>query len=110
MVFFRVHGAATRVPTDATAFGLRQEQWDFNVVSQWTEDVETDTQIAWTRALWGRIEPHISGSAYVNHLAGDDKPEKVRASFGHNYNQLVALKRKYDPTNLFRLNANISPK
>ena len=109
MFFFRVHGAATRVPTNATAFALRQEQWDFNVISQWTEDAETDTQIAWTRDLWGRIEPHISGSAYVNHLAGDDKPEKVRASFGDSYDRLVALKRKYDPTNFFRLNANILP-
>ena len=97
------------MPTDATAFGLRQEQWDFNVISQWTEDAETNTQIAWTRTLWGRIEPHISNSAYVNHLAGDDKPEKVRASFGDNYDRLAALKHKYDPTNFFRLNANILP-
>jgi len=43
----------------------------------------------------------------VNHLAADDRPEKVRASFGENYGRLRALKAKYDPTNLFRLNANI---
>ena len=97
MLFFRVHGEATRVPADATAFGLRQEQWDFNVISQWTEDRETDAQIAWTRELWSRIEPLISASAYVNHLAGDDRPEKVRASFGDNYDRLLALKRQYDP-------------
>jgi hypothetical protein len=109
MVFFRVHGAATRVPSGATAFGLRQEQWDFNVISQWTEARETDAQIAWTRALWSRLEPLMSGSAYVNHLAGDERPEKVRASFGANYEQLSALKRQYDPMNVFRLNANIVP-
>jgi FAD/FMN-containing dehydrogenase len=109
LVFFRVHGTATRVPSGATAFGLRQEQWDFNVISQWTEDRETDAQIAWTRELWSRIEPLISGSAYVNHLAGDDRPEKVRASFGDNYDRLLALKRQYDPMNFFRLNANIAP-
>jgi FAD/FMN-containing dehydrogenase len=109
VAFFRVHGAATRVHADATAFGLRQEQWDFNVVSQWKEDRETDAQIAWTRELWSRIEPLISNSAYVNHLAGDDKPEKVRASFGDNYDRLSALKRQYDPMNFFRLNANIAP-
>ena len=109
MVFFRVHGAATRVPSGATAFGLRQEQWDFNVISQWTEARETDAQIAWTRELWSRLEPLISGSAYVNHLAGDDRPEKVRASFGANYERLSALKRQYDPMNVFRLNANIVP-
>jgi FAD/FMN-containing dehydrogenase len=97
------------VPSGATAFGLRQEQWDFNVISQWTEARETDAQIAWTRELWSRLEPLISGSAYVNHLAGDDRPEKVRASFGANYERLSALKRQYDPMNVFRLNANIVP-
>jgi FAD/FMN-containing dehydrogenase len=56
------------------------------------------------------VEPLISGSAYVNHLAGDDRPEKVRASFGPGYERLVALKRKYDPKNMLRLNANISPR
>ncbi len=109
MVFFRVHGAATRVAAGATAFGLRQAQWDFNVISQWTEDGESAAQTAWTRKLWGRIEPLISGSAYVNHLAGDDRPEKIRASFGDNYDRLAALKRAWDPENVFRLNANIQP-
>ncbi len=109
MVFFRVHGAATRVAGDATAFGLRRAQWDFNVISQWTDDAQSDSQIAWTRTTWGQIEPMISGSAYVNHLAGDDTPEKVRASFGQSYERLGALKRQYDPTNFFRLNANIAP-
>jgi len=51
----------------------------------------------------------MSGSAYVNHLAGDERPEKVRASFGANYERLAALKRQYDPMNVFRLNANIVP-
>ena len=45
----------------------------------------------------------------MNHLAGDDKPEKIRASFGANYERLVALKQQYDPTNLFRLNPNVKP-
>ncbi len=61
------------------------------------------------KSLWGRLEPHLAGTAYVNHLASDDKPEKVRASFGQNYERLRQVKRVYDPTNLFRLNANIAP-
>jgi FAD/FMN-containing dehydrogenase len=64
---------------------------------------------AWVRALWSRVEPHLLGSAYVNHLAEDDRPEKVRASFGQNYGRLRQLKAVYDPTNLFRVNANIVP-
>ena len=61
------------------------------------------------RALWDELEPHLEGTAYVNHLATDDRPEKVRASFGENYARLRALKAKYDPRNLFRMNANITP-
>ena len=109
ILFFHIHGAGARVPTSDMAFGLRGDRWDLNVLSQWTDPTESESQIAWTRELWGRIEPLISASAYVNHIAGDDKPEKVRASYGENYDRLVELKTKYDPTNLFRLNPNISP-
>ena len=110
ITFFQIHGAATRVPSGETAFGLRNEKWDVNVNSQWTEARESEHHIAWTRQIWGHVEPLISGAAYVNHIAGDDRPEKVRASYGGNYEKLVALKEKYDPTNMFRLNANIRPR
>ena len=109
IAMFRIHGAATRVETDATAFGLRQAQWDVNIISQWTDPDDNEEQIAWTRQFWATMEPHISGSTYVNHIAADDKPERVRASYGPNYDRLAALKKKYDPTNMFRLNPNIRP-
>lgn len=110
VVFFRVHGAATRIPAADTAFGLRAEQWDVNVISQWTDPADSARQTEWTRQFWGRIEPLISGSAYVNHLAADDRPEKVRASYGPSFDRLVALKKKFDPENMLRLNANIAPR
>jgi FAD/FMN-containing dehydrogenase len=109
ILLFHIHGAATRVPASATAVGLRGTKWDVNVLSQWLDPAESPRHIAWTRELWGQVEPLIAGSAYVNHLAGDDKPEKIRASFGANYERLVALKQQYDPTNLFRLNPNVKP-
>jgi len=52
------------------------------------------------KALWGELEPHLKGSVYLNHLAADDRPEKVRASFGENYARLRQLKQTYDPANL----------
>ena len=61
--FFHVHGAATRVGPEETAFGLRQTQWDLNVISQWTEEGESERQIAWTRDVWGRVEPLIRRKA-----------------------------------------------
>jgi FAD/FMN-containing dehydrogenase len=106
-IFFHMHGAATRVASTATAFAPRKPLWDFDAIGQWAEARESATHIDWVRSSWGDLEPHLQGTAYVNHLAADDRPEKVRASFGENYGRLRTLKAKYDPTNLFRLNANI---
>jgi FAD/FMN-containing dehydrogenase len=78
-------------------------------IEQWTDGAGSAKHIARVRALWSRVEPHLLGSAYVNHLAEDDRPEKMRASFGQNYARLPQLKAVYDPTNLFRANANIAP-
>jgi FAD/FMN-containing dehydrogenase len=97
------------VPATDTAFAARRAQWDVDLVGQWTDPSDSARQIAWVKDVWTRIEPQMKGSAYVNHLAADDRPEKVRASFGENYGRLQQIKRTYDPTNLFRLNANIAP-
>ena len=81
----------------------------YEAARQWKDTQESPSHIGWVRSLWSRLEPHLQGTAYVNHLAADDRPEKVRASFGENYSRLRALKAVYDPNNLFRLNANIAP-
>src|SRR4029077_11660010 len=108
-IFFYMHGAGTRVPVTDTAFSARRAQWDFDAIGQWAEGSQSATHIAWLRDIWSRVEPHLKGSVYVNHVAADDLPEKVRASFGDNYQRLRELKAKFDPTNLFRVNANIPP-
>jgi FAD/FMN-containing dehydrogenase len=109
LIFFYLHGAGTRVPASETAFAARRPQWDFDAIGQWTEGSESAAHIAWLRDLWSRAEPHLQGSAYINHIAADDQPEKVRASFGDNYRRLRELKAVFDPINLFRVNANIPP-
>ena len=55
------------------------------------------------------MTPALGNTSYINHLAADDPPEKVRASYGTNLERLRQLKTKYDPTNFFRLNPNITP-
>jgi len=55
------------------------------------------------------MRPFSTGGVYVNLLSQDDGEERLRAAYGSNYDQLVALKSKYDPTNLFRVNQNIKP-
>ena len=105
---FYVHGAPARVAPDATAFGSRGAQWDFDIVSQWRDPAEAEQHGAWTRSFWREVEPYCTGGVYVNHIAGDE-PERVNLAFGGNYERLVAVKNRYDPTNLFRLNHNIKP-
>jgi FAD/FMN-containing dehydrogenase len=109
IIFFHVHGAATRVSPEDTAFAARRAQWDVDVIAQWTEAGESERHTDWLRSNWAAAEPHMKGSAYINHLATDDAPEKVRASFGTNFDRLRLLKARYDPANLFRLNPNITP-
>jgi len=106
--FFHVHGAATRVKPDETAFGLRDDQWDYDIISQWQDPVDADRHIRWTREFWTAVEPFATGEVYVNHLDAEEGT-RIRAAYSDNYERLVALKNTYDPTNLFRLNQNIKP-
>ena len=108
VLFFHMHGAATRVDPKETAFGLRHDQWDYDVISQWSDPAETADHIQWTREFWTAVEPFATGEVYVNHLDAEEGA-RIRAAYSDNYGRLVALKNKYDPTNLFRLNQNIKP-
>jgi FAD/FMN-containing dehydrogenase len=67
--------------------------------------------IEWTRAYWKDLHPYSAGGAYVNMMmdAGDEGADRVRASYGDNYERLRQVKATYDPTNLFRVNQNIAP-
>ena len=109
LLFFYLHGAAARVPAAATAFSARRPLWDFDAIGQWAEVGESDRHTSWVRAAWSSFEPHLDGSGYINHISDDDKPEKVRASYGSNLDRLRALKLRHDPANVFRMNPNITP-
>jgi len=104
----QMHGAASRIAPSATAFRHRAEQYDFLVLSQWSNPTESECNVAWTRALFEAMQPHLEESVYVNNL-GDEGPERVQAAYGENYLRLVAVKRAYDPENLFHANQNIDP-
>jgi FAD/FMN-containing dehydrogenase len=109
LAVYTTHGAVTRVPPDATAYAMREFLWDVNVTAQWRDPGESDRHISWARELWARVDPHTKGTTYINHMAGDDRPERVRASYGVNHDRLVEVKKKYDPDNFFRLNPNVRP-
>ncbi len=101
-----LHGVASRVGPTETAFAQREESYIMGIFSNWT-DGEKDMHIEWAQAFWKATEPFATG-AYVNYL-GEEGEERVRAAYGINYQRLVALKNKYDPTNFFHLNQNTKP-
>ena len=101
-------GAADRVGDADTAFAQRRAGYDVGIMAQWTEPPETDEHTAWARGLSQALEPHSSGGYLLNFL-GEEGEDTVRRAFGGNYPRLAELKRRYDPTNFFRLNQNIQP-
>jgi FAD/FMN-containing dehydrogenase len=108
ILIFHLHGAGARVAPEATAFGARRDQWDIDIIPQWTDAAQDARHVGWAREFWRAVEPFTRG-VYSNHLDADDAGTRVRAAYGSNYERLAEVKRKYDPTNLFRLNNNISP-
>ena len=74
----------------------------------WQDPAESEANIDWARRCYRTAEPFLSDGVYVNYL-GDEGEARVRASYGPNYERLAAIKKKYDPTNFFRLNQNIKP-
>lgn len=104
----QMHGAASRVELEATAFPHRDEHYDFLILSQWTDPADSERNIEWTRAFFEAMEPFFEGGVYVNNL-GDEGEDRVKSAYGQNYERLLALKNKYDPTNLFSVNQNIRP-
>lgn len=102
------HGAATRVGVSDTAFPHRQYSYNFMAWSNWEHAADSEKNIAWTRECWEAMKPFLVAGSYVNYVS--DEGEAVsRAAYGPNYERLVALKNKYDPTNLFSMNQNVPP-
>jgi FAD/FMN-containing dehydrogenase len=109
IVLEHIHGAATRVAVDATAFPHRREGYQLLVVSQWLEPLDSARNIAWARESYDAMRPYFVSGRYVNYLGEDEGDDAVKAAYGANYERLRTLKAKYDPTNLFHLNQNIQP-
>jgi FAD/FMN-containing dehydrogenase len=108
IAYAQLGGAISEVPQQATAYGHREAQFAMNVHGRWADEEMDEACIGWARDLFKSAAPFATGAVYVNFMT-QDEGERVRAAYGPNYERLVQLKRKYDPTNLFRLNQNIRP-
>lgn len=102
-------GAIAQRSEGETAYRHRDAKFIFFAITAWHSADEDDTHIAWTRQFGTAMKPFARGDAYVNFLGADDA-DRVKAAYpAESYDRLVALKAKYDPENLFRLNLNIPP-
>jgi FAD binding domain/Berberine and berberine like len=102
-------GAVSRVGRDETAFGERSAHYNLIITGEWIDPAESEKNIRWTQDFWEAMQPFESEAAYVNYLDTEGE-DRIKAAYGPaKYQRLVALKNKYDPTNLFRMNQNIKP-
>jgi FAD/FMN-containing dehydrogenase len=109
--FYALGGAYGDVADDATAFGgSRTARYGVFVIGITTEPAALDAERAWVRATWDALRPFAADvGGYVNGLTEWDGAERVRAVYGAKYPRLAEIKAAYDPTNVFRANANITP-
>jgi FAD/FMN-containing dehydrogenase len=101
--------AVDRIARDATAFWHRGALYSVLLQTSGDEPAEDAGNVGWARSQWPVLEKFTSGF-YANTNLSEIPSARVREAYGGNYDRLLSLKRKYDPTNLFRLNANIDPK
>jgi FAD/FMN-containing dehydrogenase len=101
-------GAISRVKPTATAYWHREASHEVIALGFWDDAAGAESTTLWVRGAFKAIEPFTDGY-YVNHGGFDESERRVRANYGDNYPRLAALKKRYDPANLFRLNANIKP-
>jgi len=109
--FLPLDGAVHRVGPSETPWAHRNALYNLSTDSTWSDpdpDV-AEKNVKWNRAYWTDIESFTNGGFYINSLSADDGQQKINANHGPNHDRLVAVKDTYDPTNFFRLNANIVP-
>jgi FAD/FMN-containing dehydrogenase len=101
-------GATTRPTPESTAYAQRDARFVMNVHGRWNDAADDARGIGWARDFFEAAAPFATGGAYVNFMTADEG-DRVRAAYGSNYDRLTKVKRKYDPSNLFRMNQNIEP-
>jgi len=112
LIEHQLGGAVSRIGNDDTAFNHRNLEYSFMSIGQCADASEAEACVRWAREFWEAMQPYSIGGVYVNYLGreSDEGADRIKAAYGpEKYQKLVALKTKYDPTNMFRLNQNVRP-
>ena len=108
MHIYSINGACHRVSPDATAFAYRDATFATVIAGVWPDRADNEKNVKWVRDYYKALEPHSAAGGYVNFMDADDQG-RIKDNYKGNYDRLVAIKKKYDPGNLFHLNQNIRP-
>jgi hypothetical protein len=105
---YPVNGFASKVGKTDTAWNYRDANYAVVIVGIDDDPANKDKIINWAKDYWNAHHPYSAGGAYINFMM-DEGEERIKATYGDNYKRLAAIKAKYDPNNLFRVNQNIKP-
>ncbi|MGN6490059.1 MAG: FAD-binding oxidoreductase [Devosia sp.] len=109
MHLYPIDGKVQRKQRDETAWSTRDATWSMVIVGVSPDPADADGIRSWATDYWQAVHPHDLEGAYPNFMMADEGEARIRATFGANYPRLAALKQRFDPGNLFRVNHNIHP-
>ncbi len=109
-MLFPLGGAIGNLSDDHSPVGNRDAEFVVNATASWEVSEDDEKNIRWARAAWEEFRGFSTGGTYLNFLTEEEGDERLRDAFGGNYDRLVEIKTKWDPTNFFRLNKNILPR
>jgi FAD/FMN-containing dehydrogenase len=109
MHLYPINGAAARVKKDSTPWYHRDATWASVMVGVDPDPANKEKISTWAKEYWRELHPYSAGGAYVNFMM-EEGEDRIRATYGENYDRLAKIKKRYDPANLFRVNQNIKPK
>jgi hypothetical protein len=109
-IVFQLGGEAARIPDDVSAAAHRDAAYVMNLAGSWIDPGNQDRVIGWARDTWSAMREHSTHGVYVNFLTEDEGEDRTLEAYGpEKHARLAALKAKYDPDNIFRVNRNIKP-
>lgn len=109
MHLYPIDGAVHRWKRQDTAWNCRDATWSMAIVAVDPDPSAAPALKTWAKDYWQAVHPFNLDGAYSNFMMDDEGEARVKATYGNNYGRLAALKKKYDPANLFRMNQNIRP-
>ena len=109
MHLYPINGAAHRAGSADTPWGYRDATWTEVIVGVDPDASNKGRITDWARDYWQALHPYGAGGAYVNFMMDGEGEDRIRATYGKNYERLTQIKAKYDPNNFFRVNQNIQP-